>query len=394
MLPRFHFHTTTTDPKHAIDRSINENIFPVAYTEEEKEFFKINKSPDYILELIKIANEFISYQKQINNQEKIILITSGGTTVPLENNTVRFVDNFSAGTRGASSAEEFLLNGYSVIFLYREFSMTPFNRYFQNDQFFLDYFNDIDDNLNNENDIDNENLIINSKFVNDIIKQKKLYQKYVTSGKKLLLLPFTTVNQYLWSLREISLLLNNFSSIIYLAAAVSDFYVPTNKLSEHKIQSRNYKLKKSDDDNDDNDDNDVSTNNDNDMDTETDIDSPEESSRTTKDGKLLIYMDPVPKFLRRIVESWAPKAMLVSFKLETDNNILLQKAQQSLERYKHQLVIGNLLQTRKQEVIFVTPQNKSGSAVCLDKNTTNTLESLIVKKVINIHDDWIEHNSV
>jgi len=35
----------------------------------------------------------------------IVLITSGGTTVPLEHNTVRFVDNFSAGTRGSTSAE-------------------------------------------------------------------------------------------------------------------------------------------------------------------------------------------------------------------------------------------------------------------------------------------------
>lgn len=32
-------------------------------------------------------------------------IQSGGTTVPLEYNTVRFVDNFSAGTRGSASAE-------------------------------------------------------------------------------------------------------------------------------------------------------------------------------------------------------------------------------------------------------------------------------------------------
>lgn len=377
MLPRFHFHTTTTDLKHAIDRSINENIFPVAYTEEEKEFFKINESPTYLPELIKIVVEFIQYQKQINNQEKLILITSGGTTVPLENNTVRFVDNFSAGTRGASSAEEFLLNGYSVIFLYREFSLTPFNRFFQNDQFFLDYFNDVDI----DEPVDTK-LTINSRFMETIINEKKLYQKYVTSGKKLLLLPFTTVNQYLWSLREISLLLNNVNCILYLAAAVSDFYVPTNKLSEHKIQSRSYKSSGSKEVED--------TTND-DIDT-IDTNISEESSRTTKDGKLLISMDPVPKFLRRIVESWAPKAMLVSFKLETDNDLLLLKAQQSLDRYQHQLVIGNLLQTRKQEVVFVTPENRLGTVVRIDENSKDTLESHIVKNVIKIHDDWIDHN--
>lgn len=38
----------------------------------------------------------------------VVLVTSGGTTVPLERNCVRFLDNFSQGTRGALSAEAFL----------------------------------------------------------------------------------------------------------------------------------------------------------------------------------------------------------------------------------------------------------------------------------------------
>jgi hypothetical protein len=38
----------------------------------------------------------------------IACVTSGGTTVPLERNCVRFIDNFSAGTRGAVSTEQFL----------------------------------------------------------------------------------------------------------------------------------------------------------------------------------------------------------------------------------------------------------------------------------------------
>ena len=40
-----------------------------------------------------------------NSDVPIVLITSGGTTVPLELNTVRFIDNFSSGERGAVSAE-------------------------------------------------------------------------------------------------------------------------------------------------------------------------------------------------------------------------------------------------------------------------------------------------
>jgi hypothetical protein len=38
----------------------------------------------------------------------LAVVTSGGTTVPLEKRCVRFVDNFSQGSRGALSAEEFL----------------------------------------------------------------------------------------------------------------------------------------------------------------------------------------------------------------------------------------------------------------------------------------------
>ena len=38
----------------------------------------------------------------------LVCITSGGTSVPLERQCVRFIDNFSAGTRGALSTERFL----------------------------------------------------------------------------------------------------------------------------------------------------------------------------------------------------------------------------------------------------------------------------------------------
>lgn len=37
--------------------------------------------------------------------KKVAVVTSGGTVVPLERNTVRFVDNFSTGNRGASCTE-------------------------------------------------------------------------------------------------------------------------------------------------------------------------------------------------------------------------------------------------------------------------------------------------
>jgi len=56
----------------------------------------------------------------------IVLVTSGGTSVPLEKNTVRSIENFSTGTRGSRSAEYFLKKGYPVIFFYRSTSLKPF----------------------------------------------------------------------------------------------------------------------------------------------------------------------------------------------------------------------------------------------------------------------------
>lgn len=55
----------------------------------------------------------------------------------MEHNTVRFVDNFSGGNRGAASAEYFLDHGYAVIFMHRLKSLEPFIRHF-NGQKFMD----------------------------------------------------------------------------------------------------------------------------------------------------------------------------------------------------------------------------------------------------------------
>ena len=44
----------------------------------------------------------------------VAVVTSGGTTVPLERNCVRFIDNFSRGQRGALSAEQLLQVGLTA----------------------------------------------------------------------------------------------------------------------------------------------------------------------------------------------------------------------------------------------------------------------------------------
>ncbi|CAN0061708.1 unnamed protein product, partial [Laminaria digitata] len=61
----------------------------------------------------------------------VVCVTAGGTAVPLEANTVRTIDNFSTGRRGALSAEQFIKRGYAVIYLGREGCAAPFARRLQ-----------------------------------------------------------------------------------------------------------------------------------------------------------------------------------------------------------------------------------------------------------------------
>lgn len=179
--------------------------------------------------------------------------------------------------------------------------------------------------------------------------------------------------------------------MFYLAAAVSDFFIPPDKMAEHKIQSSEPSRGK----------------------------SPDQHS-TAK--QLVINLDPVPKILSTLVSAWAHSgSMIVSFKLETDPGLLVFKAQQSLQRYRHDLVIGNLLTTRKWEVVFVskegerwirvpkTRRSKSFSGVenlvgwiegkredtpvDLDGGPVSEgleIESLIIPELVALHTDRIE----
>mmetsp|Transcript_17051 Transcript_17051/g.23954 ORF Transcript_17051/g.23954 Transcript_17051/m.23954 type:complete len:121 (-) Transcript_17051:31-393(-) len=67
-----------------------------------------------------------------------------------------------------------------------------------------------------------------------------------------------------------------------------------------------------------------------------------------------IHLEGVPKILKYVTSVWAPAAFTISFKLETDENILLQKAQGAIDKYSVDLVVANLLQTRYSEVRLIT----------------------------------------
>lgn len=70
-------------------------------------------------------------------------------------------------------------------------------------------------------------------------------------------------------------------------------------------------------------------------------------------------MKMVPKMLSPLVKDWAPKAFIVSFKLETDPDIIISRARNALEVYQHQVVVANILESIKSFVIIVTKDSET-----------------------------------
>ncbi|KAK2461234.1 hypothetical protein APHAL10511_006761 [Amanita phalloides] len=313
-------------------------------------YFTTQLPPPTLEHDIGVVREFV--ERQIKAGRRVVLVTSGGTTVPLELNVVRFLDNFSAGTRGATSAEYFLKAGYAVLFMHRQFSLQPFSRHYSHSTNpFLDFLE-----IHNGNDLPAITVAPDKR--RHLLEVLTAYKSVQAAGL-LHTLTFVTVNDYLWLLRavshELSILGKN--AMYYLAAAVSDFFLPRQKMSEHKIQSGK--------------------------------------------GNLSIEMDQVPKILKPLVDEWTKDGYIVSFKLETDPKLLVPKARAALERYGHQIVIGNDLHRRKIEVVFVSRRQDDShhdpvfeeSWLRIDQNPSvgdvKEIEEDIVAELVGRHDQWI-----
>ncbi|XP_063230297.1 phosphopantothenate--cysteine ligase isoform X2 [Bacillus rossius redtenbacheri] len=263
------------------------------------------------------------------------LCQSGGTTVPLEHNMVRYLDNFSAGSRGSASTEHFLDRGYAVIFLHRLNSFEPFVRHFSG--------NSILDMLEAKGD----DLVVRREWVGAVAPVLQRYRAVRADGR-LLSVPFSTLGDYLWLLRAASERLAALGprALLYLAAAVSDFYIPPADMPVHKMQS--------------------------------------------DAGPVNISLKMVPKMLGPLVSSWLPRAYVVSFKLETDESLLLQKARRALTTYRHKLVIANLLKTRKERVVLVTADAEQEITVTAEESSSGVeIEAKITAELLLRHEQFI-----
>ncbi|CDW56482.1 Phosphopantothenate cysteine ligase [Trichuris trichiura] len=348
-------------------------------------------------------------QHLTRDSQPIVLITSGGTMVPLERNVVRFIENFSAGTRGSASAE---LTEYAVIFLYRRNSFVPYGRRFLRGLNLTECFQ-----------VDTSGpapvVQIDPRKVPNASKWVLAYQQAMMR-KRLLLIEFTTVGEYLAKLAYISRQLTHFGrrALLYLAAAVSDFYIPDEEMPVHKMQS--------------------------------------------SEGPVHLTLKLVPKMLGALVTEIVKEAFVVSFKildilfilhildllenleyrmprngvmfhgfelsersssvinemenggwsssislttelersesseikLETDPSILIPKCKDSLKKYSHQLVIGNILEDRKVEVFFVT--HDAVEPIRLQDKVTDEneeIEHFIVERLVFLHREHMAVNT-
>ena len=255
--------------------------------------------------------------KHRSSNRRIVLVTSGGTTVPLEKNTVRFIDNFSTGQRGAASVEYFLEENYLVLFFYRRSSTLPYQRHL--------------------------------KTIFDTSETNYNLDRYHQHKDSLLLIPFQTVTDYLQGLEQLCSLVRAFgrSALIYACAAVSDYYIPTDELTEHKIPSGQ--------------------------------------------EELIIRLKPVPKLLGSIKSQYSPEAFVVSFKLETDENILADKCLQSAEKYHQDIIVGNLLHTRTNQVRIFERLDRQWTTI--DRKDNEEIEQELIRFLADRHRIYLMNNS-
>jgi len=176
----------------------------------------------------------------------------------------------------------------------------------------------------------------------------KTVMDYRRVRPRLLNIGFVTLQEYLTKLEQCCHSLASIGprGMLYLAAAVSDFYITDEDLSTHKIQS--------------------------------------------SAGAVTLKLSVVPKLLHQIVHDWTPRAFVISFKLETDSTILLEKAKKALLTYGHQLVICNELSTRQRQVTFLTLSDQHPLRLSDEQVSMNMdIEKVIVDNIAILHDNHL-----
>ncbi|CAG9483364.1 phosphopantothenoylcysteine synthetase, putative [Plasmodium vivax] len=280
---------------------------------EHPEFFAGELRPNDLSDVLKkIQSELLREEAS-----QIILITSGGTKVPVEKVPIRHVENFSTGKRGAHMCEYFLKKNKKVIFLHRRGSFMPFECHLRCAAR-MDTVRVVDGHVT---------LNLSEEETNAVVNDAKSYEQF---RQNLLCIPFESIFDYGFYLTAICDLLNEdwrgrqigdttpeevkpngaspLPHLIILSAAVSDFYIPYAELSSNKINS------------------------------ETNV-------------TFSLRMQLAPKFYK-LTRKYFPLLNFCMFKLEYDEQALLNK---SSERIRFaDILVANLLHERYNSVFIFT----------------------------------------
>ena len=295
---------------------------------------------------------------------RLAFVTSGGTAVPLERRTVRYIANFSTGRRGAAMAEHFLAAragggayDYKVILLASRSSLKPFRWRLGAQRGTRAAELAGDPGGEAPAGAANDNVLIDDNGRDELFELARAagpgapgagapgagasracaWREHCLGGGaaggeaaagprhgRLLTIEYFTIFEYLELLELIAATIDGFvgapaaagaagleSAVFVSAAAVSDFYVPFDELPEHKIQSS----------------------------------SARRAGGGGDAGGMDISLRAVPKMLGKVRESYlaSPLNMHVSFKLETDITLLRSKMRRAIDSYGVDAVVGNLL---------------------------------------------------
>jgi phosphopantothenate-cysteine ligase len=170
----------------------------------------------------------------------------------------------------------------------------------------------------------------------------------VKKDNRLIEVQYVTVFEYLLLLELCCKALNVLkgNAMIFAAAAVSDFYIPHNMMAEHKIQSRDI-----------------------------------------QHGELQITLQQTPKMLGKIKSEWCPQAMLITFKLESDKEIIFYKVSEAFRMYHMDIVVSNLLTSYEQRVHIherdTHAENLAG--IVLEKQGDTIIEVQLIDALVEKH---------
>ncbi|KAH9599517.1 DNA/pantothenate metabolism flavoprotein [Trypanosoma melophagium] len=256
----------------------------------------------------------------------LAFITSGGTAAPLEVNAVRYLTNFSSGGRGANFVESLVQRQWACVFLYHKDSEQPFRCHI--------------------NRMSTEALFAELAAPSHSLTLNAAMEAYEKYKDYILYIPYHTVVEYMYLLQLVTVTLSrqveclqSLPMMLIAAAAVSDYFIPLERMAQNKISGG--------------------------------------------DG-LTLHLDNVPKILSTISEEWHGSAVdipryLITFKLETEETSMKTKAVQNLNRYDCDAVVANMVQNyREQVLLYWGGRHREQPPMPLKRPQNSTIETLLV----------------